>query len=300
MWKMQKHWSNSQNDGQHKISSLADYILWYIYTLLCSITWNTVNAFFLLSTRSGWSAVLLAIHSSFSFSFYHDGIGDCGCVRECANVYRVCLCLCVCAWDRIFDIFSHTTVSVVCTIYTQCSTFIQQTHTHEHTSRHSCSLFNQCGMLCICTVARSVNGSSIMNSKRQCMRVFSHRSLRIGMQRCVCVCSCECICVLALVYFIFLQLLNMDDMPNAVLPPFKNRKKHTFVILASNEIEIYIITVIINKREGKQHTRASPSAIQYNSIQNKYHIGTTVFRVFSHSLLMFCDFKHYPPFILCI
>lgn len=71
MWKMQKHWSNSQNDGQHKISSLADYILWYIYTAVLYNMKHWMPFFFFLLVL----AEALFCCDTFFFFILHDGIG---------------------------------------------------------------------------------------------------------------------------------------------------------------------------------------------------------------------------------
>lgn len=96
MWKMQKHWSNSQNDGQHKISSLADYILWYIHTAVRSITWkHSVNAFVLNTLRS--FSLSLSVSRSHRVRVTRSGCSSMFCcmyeIRSSCSAVRAFVCV---------------------------------------------------------------------------------------------------------------------------------------------------------------------------------------------------------------
>lgn len=163
----------------------------------------------------------------------------------------------VCASVKIFNLFSHNRQRILYN-YTQCST-VDSRHTHIHVDT-----FSQCGIRCMCMLVRSVNGSSIMNTNVQCicaLHITYLCLLQIGMQI-LCVRTCTSVCVFVVwVYFIFLQLL--DNMPNAVLPPFKIQNSTHFFGIKRNR---NIITVIINKRVGIQHTLGRLQA-QYSTRQ---------------------------------
>lgn len=146
MWKMQKHWSNSQNDGQHKISSLADYILWYIHTAVLYNMKHSVNAFVFFSTffLSHFFLLVLAealfccdsvlLFQLFStIVFVRDAFV---CVRLCCvdvdYIRRCFVGVCVCCFSLNISIHSRQRILHKYTAATEAATINIFHHINTH------------------------------------------------------------------------------------------------------------------------------------------------------------------------
>lgn len=181
---MQKHWSNSQNDGQHKISSLADYILWYIHT---AVLYNMKHCecllfyfFFFISFLLVLAEALFCCDSVLLFQFFHRCISTCAVCMGACMVGRT-LCESVCRWYPSVDVCSFQLgFSILHSIHTQPSayfaqlqTLIQRVHniffiTHAVIDTF-CTLRSTSVCVCVCVAVawcicvrlRSVNRSSL-------------------------------------------------------------------------------------------------------------------------------------------
>lgn len=213
MWKMQKHWSNSQNDGQHKISSLADYILWYIHTAvrlynmkaLCECLRAETHSMFCLSlaqfhlTRSGWSATFCCV-----FFFFSTAVNVwvwfvyfiCAETSVFVRISKISNCWCI----RMFDIQSYNRQRI---LYTQTNPL-----NHIHINEQS---------------ANAHKDNTNLGISMRCLCVKRQRLLKCGTFTLVLVCFslslkyfpfvviqlwlCACVCTFVHIYFIFVQLL---------------------------------------------------------------------------------------------
>lgn len=114
-------------------------------------------------------------------------------------------------------------------------------------------------------LVRSVNGSFAMNSLHLWLCVFLISLMfgtnANGIKWIVCLCAC--------VVFVFLQLLNMDGMPSAVLPSFKTKNTRNFSIKWNRN----------NNNNHKQMWRQTTHSgvFKRKTKQISYRIGTTVF-----------------------
>lgn len=236
-------------DRIRKMTANTKSPLWQItfYDIYTAVLYNMKHCeclfFFLLVL-----AEALFCCDSFFFFIFHDSVSDYGCVRV-SNISAVDVCYSV----RIFDIQSWT-VSVL--------------HNHIHSSnmhytydeRHDFVLCftDECGSCrCMCVLRRSVNGSS-MHVALVCVCFLINLDVRYKC-KCVTLRPCACLCVVLVDFFHVFTVGRYAECRGAIVQKLKIHS-----ILASNENEI--ITVIINKRTGKQHTRASPSAKQNKSL----------------------------------
>lgn len=211
-------------------SPLWQITFYDIYTLLCSITWNTLwmpsfffSTFFLsslslLSTRSGWSAVLLRFRSSFS-AFFSAVV----CVRDAFVWVRLCwLYPSMVRWYRCmlfqFELFDTQPSAYFAQLH--CSHWSsndqhfpphahQSTHFVRYTSGRVCSSRGECvcgweastvlfvhdAVVCVCF-------SHVRYNCWQCKVLFAH----VRVPACVSVTASSrvCVCVPFLgIFYIF-------------------------------------------------------------------------------------------------
>lgn len=184
---------------------------------------------------------------------------------------------------KIFNLFSHNRQRILYN-YTQCST-VDSRHTYTHACRYIQSVWHKLHVYA-CEKRQRLFYYEHQRSVYLC---FTHHSLMLASNRnantvCAYMYICLCVCRLSLFYISTVAGWYAECSATTV----QNPKFYSFFGIKRNR---NIITVIINKRVGIQHTRASPSAI-LNKNNGFYRVFTFV--------TFFCASKYLTSFKICI